>query len=80
MKPIKPLKRLLPGRTELCILLGLAIIAAALVGLAPETDLATAGLSVPLFIAAALMGLRRSPQFTRPRTKAPELHETTIER
>ena len=70
------MKRLLPGRIELCLLAILAILATVVVGLLPVTDLAMAGLSIPLFIAAALIGLRRSPEFSSVRVEAARERET----
>ena len=60
-------KDLLPGKTELVIFLAVAAICAALVNLAPKLDLAMAALSVPIFIAAGLMGLRRNWQMAEVR-------------
>lgn len=53
------MKRLLPGKTEVAILLALAVVAAGIVALTSVPDLALAAMSIPLFITAALMGLRR---------------------
>ena len=57
------MKRLLPSRTELAILATLAVLCAAIAGMG-ETDLGLSMTAVPLFIFAAVMGLRRSPQWT----------------
>ena len=54
------MKHLLPGKIELFILLTLAIISTAIVAAAPKHDLGLAGASIPLFIFAAVMGLRRN--------------------
>jgi hypothetical protein len=54
------MKHLLPGKIELSILLTLAIISTAIVAAAPKHDLGLAGAAIPLFIFAAVMGLRRN--------------------
>ncbi len=59
------MNRLLPGRIEIAIFATLAIGFAVVVSLsqAANRDLLTAGMCVPLFIVAAVLGLRRSPQW-----------------
>jgi hypothetical protein len=54
------MKHLLPGKIELAILLGLAMISTAVVVASPKHDLGLAGMAVPVFIFAAIMGLRRN--------------------
>jgi hypothetical protein len=54
------MKHLLPGKIELAILFTLAIISTAIVAAAPKHDLGLAGAAIPLFIFAAVMGLRRN--------------------
>ena len=62
------MKRLLPSRTELAFFAALAIVAAGVIeglikgGTLPR-DLMMAGLALPVFVTAAVMGLRRSPQW-----------------
>ena len=57
------MRRLLPSRVEVAIFATLAILCAALVGaFTPRTsDLRFAALACPVFLIAAVMGLRRSP-------------------
>ncbi|MGB7157830.1 MAG: hypothetical protein WBD40_07175 [Tepidisphaeraceae bacterium] len=61
------MKSLLPGRTELAILAALAVLCAGIVGteMIPH-DLMLAMLAMPIFVIAAVMGLRRSPQWGEP--------------
>jgi hypothetical protein len=61
------MKSLLPGRTELAILGTLAVLCAGIVGteMIPH-DLMLAMLAMPIFVIAAMMGLRRSPQWGEP--------------
>ncbi|MEA2735939.1 MAG: hypothetical protein QOE14_2390 [Humisphaera sp.] len=60
------MRRLLPSRVELAIFAVLALICAALVALfQPNThDLGFAALAGPVFLFAAVLGLRRSPVWT----------------
>jgi hypothetical protein len=60
------MRRLLPSRVEFAIFAVLALIAAACVGQfhASATDLGFAGFAGPIFLFAAVMGLRRSPAWT----------------
>ncbi len=59
------MKRLLPSRMELAVFSVLAVVFATIVSLgqAAQHDLWLAGLAAPLFIFAAVLGLRRSPQW-----------------
>ena len=59
------MRRLLPSRFELAIFATLAVLCAAFVhAFAPGTsDLRFAGLAFPIFLLAAVMGLRKSPQW-----------------
>jgi hypothetical protein len=59
------MKRLLPSRKELAIFAMLAVLLSGVVSLFQVTqhDLLLAGFAVPLFIFAAVLGLRRSPQW-----------------
>ena len=57
------MKRLLPGRVELGVLIVLSLLCAAVVAACHHVDLALALVSVPLFITAAVMGMRRSGQW-----------------
>jgi uncharacterized membrane protein YbaN (DUF454 family) len=63
------MKRLLPSRTELAIFGCLAVLCTGIVGInkIPQ-DLMLPLLSIPVFIFAAVMGLRRSPQWVEPAT------------
>ena len=60
------MRRLLPSRTELAIFATLAVICSAFVHtFAPSTsDLRFAALAFPVFLVAAVMGLRKSPTWT----------------
>ena len=58
------MKRLLPGWTELGIFALLAIVCAAAAAGAGAQDVRMAGLAVPVFIFAAILGLRRSGQLS----------------
>ncbi len=58
------MKRLLPSRTELAILTTAAILCAAIAGSSESRDVILSLMAIPLFIVSALMGLRRSPQWT----------------
>jgi hypothetical protein len=59
------MKRLLPGRKELAMFGVLAVLLSCVVSLFQVTqhDLLLAGFAAPLFIFAAVLGLRRSPQW-----------------
>ena len=59
------MKRLLPGRKELAVFAMLAVVFAVIVSLCEvsQHDVWLAVLTVPLFIFAAVLGLRRSPQW-----------------
>jgi len=60
------MRRLLPSRVELAIFATLALICAAVVALLqPNThDLGFAAMAGPIFLFAAVLGLRRSPAWT----------------
>ena len=60
------MRRLLPSRVEMMIFATLALICTAMVGLFhPHTaDLGVAAMAGPIFLVAAVMGLRRSPVWT----------------
>ena len=57
------MRRLLPSRVELMIFAGLAVFCAAIVSVfkVDMHDLGFAMLGGPIFLVAAVMGLRRSP-------------------
>ena len=57
------MRRLLPSRVELAIFATLAVVCAGVVGtIQPgKTDLGFAFFAAPIFLFAAVMGLRRSP-------------------
>ena len=54
------MKNLLPDRVELSVLAAMAVVCASAVQTGPKADLWLAVLSIPLFITAAVMGLRRN--------------------
>jgi len=56
------MKRLLPDGVELMIFAILAIVCTGIVAWMPARDLGMSALSVPIFIASAMMGMRRSGQ------------------
>jgi hypothetical protein len=60
------MRRLIPSTVELAIFATLALLCAAIVAaFAPNTsDLRFAALAGPVFLTAAVMGLRRSPTWT----------------
>ena len=61
------MKSLLPSRTELAILGALAVVCTGIMGVgAIPHDLMLPLLSMPVFVIAAVMGLRRSPQWADP--------------
>jgi len=67
------MKRLLPSRTELAILGALAVLSTGIVGTGTiPHDLMLAMLAMPIFVIAAVMGLRRSPQWAEPATEEAE--------
>jgi maltodextrin utilization protein YvdJ len=53
------MKRLLPSLTEVAVLATFSILCAAIASFSSALDLALAGLSLPIFIVAAVMGLQR---------------------
>jgi hypothetical protein len=57
------MKRLLPDWTELAIFAALAVVCAGVVSLASARDLGLSLVSIPLFIACSIMGMRRSGQW-----------------
>ena len=65
------MKNLLPDRVELAMLGAMALAAALIVGNGPAVDLWTATLAVPLFIASAVMGLRRNWRLAEAAAEAP---------
>ena len=60
------MRRLLPSRVELAIFAAVAIVSADFVhAFQPSTsDLRFAALACPIFLVAAVMGLRKSPTWT----------------
>ena len=63
------MRRFVPSSRELLIFAGLAVIFSVIVHhihvVQPQTaDLGAAGLAVPIFLVAAVLGLRRSPLWT----------------
>jgi uncharacterized membrane protein len=57
------MKHLLPGWIELSVFAAAAVILAGLSYTAKSTDLYMAAFSVPLFIVAAVLGMRRNERF-----------------
>lgn len=62
------MRRLLPSRIELAIFATLAVILATVVAQfhPGRHDIGTAALIAPTFVFAAVLGLRRSPQWAKP--------------
>jgi hypothetical protein len=60
------MRRLLPSRVELAIFAALAVVCTGVVSTfrPGEHDLGLAALAAPIFLIAAVMGLRRSPVWT----------------
>jgi hypothetical protein len=65
MRPKRNLKQILPTGTELAILGTMAFLCAGMVDqqLAIPKDLMLSLMALPLFVVAAVMGLRRSPMW-----------------
>ncbi|HSV14201.1 MAG TPA: hypothetical protein VLI90_08070 [Tepidisphaeraceae bacterium] len=59
------MKRLIPGRKELALFATLAIVLSSIVSMfqVSQHDLWLAALAMPMFVFAAVLGLRRSPQW-----------------
>lgn len=53
------MKRLLPGRLEIMVFLGMAIVAGLLVGSSSQQGAALFLATLPIFLVASLLGLRR---------------------
>jgi hypothetical protein len=66
------MRRLLPSKTETAIFAALAIICAVIVSMGGAPDVRLALLSMPVFLAAALMGLRRNQRLVRIALRARE--------
>lgn len=62
------MKRLIPGRVELGVLVLLSVVCTVVVVLSPKTDIALAGSAMPLFLTACIMGMRRNDQLRRDET------------
>ena len=69
------MKHLLPGKNELALFGAMAVVLATVVSLHQlgQRDLWLAGLSCPLFITCAVLGLRRSPQWQEIAVESDEL-------
>jgi hypothetical protein len=65
------MKKHLPGKVELALLLAMIGICALLVMLTPKFEIGMAVLSVPISIAAGLMGLRRNWKLQEVRQEIP---------
>jgi hypothetical protein len=61
------MRRLIPNRVELSILTIMALLCTLVADYTGEHDVALAGASVPLFITAAIMGMRRNDRLTERR-------------
>jgi len=61
---MKRVKRLLPGKVELSILLVLSLVCTLIVSLAAKADVALMFASMPLFFTACVMGMRRNGQLS----------------
>ena len=59
------MRRLLPGRVELLILVVMALACAAVSSMHLSPDVALSVGAMPLFVAACLMGMRRNGQLGR---------------
>ncbi|HEY1684946.1 MAG TPA: hypothetical protein VGG19_09295 [Tepidisphaeraceae bacterium] len=64
------MKHLLPGKIELAILLTLAVISTLVVALAPKHDVGLAAAAIPVFIFAAVMGLKRNWRLAEAKAEA----------
>ena len=73
------MKNLLPGRIELAVFTTLAILLAAVSWQAPKTDLLMAFFAVPLFITAAVMGMRRNPAFAPVRQESAQVSKQPVD-
>jgi hypothetical protein len=61
------MRSLLPSRTELAIFGAIAVLCTGIIGAGSiPHDLMLPLLSIPVFVVAAVMGLRRSPQWAEP--------------
>ena len=60
------MKRLIPRRHEMLILVIMAVLCAVVASLTLQTDAALAVGAIPLFIASCLLGMRRNGQLSRP--------------
>jgi len=56
------MKRLLPDRTEIMIFAAMAVVCSVIVACLPARDLGLSALAMPLFVTAAMMGVRRNGQ------------------
>ena len=59
------MKRLIPRRHELLVLVVLSVVIAVLSSVTLKEDVALAGGAVPLFVASCLLGMRRNGQLSR---------------
>ena len=57
------MRKRFPRAKELAVLFVLACVCAASVGLFQARDIGLSALAIPVFIAAAIMGMRRNPAF-----------------
>ena len=57
------MKRLLPDRTQLAIFAALAVVCAGVVSSTSARDIGLSLMSIPLFVACAILGMRRSGQW-----------------
>ncbi len=59
------MKRLLPGKVDVAILGTVAVLGAAVVGGSSKMDLGMAGLAIPIFFGASLLGMWKSGRLSR---------------
>lgn len=72
------MKNRLPRRQELLILLALSVVCTLVVRITGKYDMALAFTGAPIFLVAALMGLRRHGQLTT-EAEAPEVEPAEAE-
>ena len=73
------MRSLLPSRTELAIFGTIAVLCTGIIGAdAIPTDLMFPLLAMPVFVIAAIMGLRRSPQWADPAAADDGSDEPTV--
>lgn len=66
------MKRLIPGRVEMGVLVALAVVATVAASLFARPDVALFAVSMPLFFVSTLMGMRRNGQLSARRSPPAE--------